>query len=211
LPSTLQVNQTYTAITDIALYNEEYLLKLLSKGDEHAFEVIYKHYSPRIFANLLKLTKSEIVAQEILQMVFIKVWDARESIRLDKSFTAFLLKIAQNKVYDFLRQTVREQKRRDYLLITASEKYSHIEEGMLSKENLDIILTAIESLPPQRKQVFKLCKLEGLSYEEVSVQLGISTSTISDHIVKATRSLRENIQKNFHVSMGVFVFLYIYS
>lgn len=181
------------------------MLNRLSKGDERAFEAIYKHYSPPIFANLLKLTKSDIVAQEILQIVFIKVWDARDSIRLDKSFKAFLFKIAENKVYDFLRQTVRDQKRRDYLMITASEKYTHIEEGLVSKENMNIILSAIESLPPQRKQVFKLCKIDGLSYEEVSAKMGISTSTISDHIVKATRSLRENMYDKFQGSLGVFI------
>ncbi len=112
-------------------------------------------------------------------------------------------------MYDFLRQAVRDQKRRDYLLIAASEKYTHIEEGLLSKENMNIILSAIESLPPQRKQVFKLCKIEGLSYEEVSAQLGISTSTISDHIVKATRSLRVQMQNDFQLSMGIFVILCI--
>jgi RNA polymerase sigma-70 factor (ECF subfamily) len=108
-------------------------------------------------------------------------------------------------MYDFLRQSIRDQKRRDYLLIAASEKYTHIEEGLLSKENMNIILAAIESLPPQRKQVFKLCKIEGLSYEEVSVRLGISTSTISDHIVKATRSLRNQMQNDFQLSLGIFV------
>ncbi|MCX6337889.1 MAG: RNA polymerase sigma-70 factor [Bacteroidetes bacterium] len=199
------LTKTYTAITANLLYDEENLLKKLSHGDERAFEAIYKYYSPRIFANLLKLTKSETLAQEILQIVFIKLWDAREKIRLNTSFSAFLFKIAENKMYDFLRQSIRDQKRRDYLLIAASEKYTHIEEGLLSKENMNIILAAIESLPPQRKQVFKLCKIEGLSYEEVSVRLGISTSTISDHIVKATRSLRDQMQNDFQLSLGLFV------
>jgi RNA polymerase sigma-70 factor (ECF subfamily) len=71
------------------------------------------------------------------------------------------------------------------------EGYTHIEEELLYKENEEWLLGIIERLPLQRKRIFKLCKIEGKSYIEVSELLGISTSTINDHIVKATRFIRE--------------------
>jgi len=80
---------------------EKDLLIELIYGNELAFEKIYRLYSPRLFGKLLKLVKSESQAQEILQDVFLKLWEHRKSIDPEKSFRSFLFKIAENKVYDF--------------------------------------------------------------------------------------------------------------
>ncbi|MCO5946733.1 RNA polymerase sigma factor [Mucilaginibacter flavidus] len=73
------------------------------------------------------------------------------------------------------------------------------EESILSEENLDFLQIAIGTLPPQRKQIYTLCKLEGKSYEEVSNLLGISTSTISNQIVKANKTVKQYFLLNKNV------------
>lgn len=185
------------------LNNEKTLLLRLKEGSEQAFEKIYLLYSKRLFGNLLKLVKSESMAQEILQEVFLKVWDNRRHIDIERSFRSYLFKIAENKAYDFFRKAARDQKLRQLLLAAATESYEHIESIITDKENKHLLQQAIEALPPQRRQVFRLCKLEGKSYEEVSKLLGISTSTISDHIVKASRTVREFIAANHHIAAGM--------
>src|SRR5215213_1242421 len=90
------------------LFQEERdLLLMLRKGNEEAFEKIYQLYSPRLFGRLLKLVKSDAQAQEILQDVFLKLWEYRRSVDPEKSFHSFLFKIAENKVYDFFRKAAR--------------------------------------------------------------------------------------------------------
>jgi RNA polymerase sigma-70 factor (family 1) len=178
-----------------AMHNERELLLLLTGGDENAFEEIYHMYSHRIYGNLIKLVKSEALAQELLQDTFIKVWEHKHSIDPEQSFRAYLFSIAQNLVYDFYRKAARDKQLRQELLTTAAIFYEHIEETLLGDTNEALLQKAIENLPPQRRQVFILCKLEGKSYNEVSSLLGISTSTISDHIVKATRHIKEIIAK----------------
>jgi len=167
-------------------------LELLD-GSEYAFEMIYRLYSPRLFGKLLRLVKSDSHAQEILQDVFLKLWRYRKSIDPEKSFRSFLFKIAENTVYDFFRKAAREKNVESRLvsLSTVDYKADNFEELMSDDENLTVLEKAIASLPPQRQQVFTLCKLEGKSYKEVSELLGISVSTISDHIVKATKFIRE--------------------
>jgi RNA polymerase sigma-70 factor (ECF subfamily) len=71
-----------------------------------------------------------------------------------------------------------------------------VEIKILHREETALLNKAIENLPPQRKEVFYLCKMEGKSYLEVSRRLGISASTINDHIVKANRAVREFILAN---------------
>ncbi|MEJ7679292.1 MAG: sigma-70 family RNA polymerase sigma factor [Segetibacter sp.] len=78
-----------------------------------------------------------------------------------------------------------------------TNQYSDIEEVLFNKENAGILQKAINSLPPQRRRIFKLCKIDGQSYDQVSEQLKISTSTISDHIVKANHCIRNYLWENY--------------
>ena len=186
--------------------DEKELLLQLSNDSEQAFEKIYKLYSARLYGNLIKLVKSESEAQEILQDVFLKIWNNRHSIDTDKSFRSYLFKIAENKVYDFFRKAARDKKKEHVLLEIASSEYMPVEDIMLSDAKTVLLEKAIESLSPQRQQVFRLCKLEGKSYREASEILGISASTISDHIVKATKSIRDYFEKNEQALLALFIF-----
>ena len=193
----------------ISPHDERELLSLLKQGNEQAFEKIYKSYSSRLFGNVFKMVKSETITQEILQDVFIKIWNNRASIDLDKSFRSYLFRIAENKVYDFFRKATRDKKIRAQLFAAATEGYEHIEEMIYKKENALHLQKAIDSLSPQRQQVFRLIKLDNKSYDEVSRLLGISVSTISDHIVKANKAIREFIFA--HNDMTIILFCLLFS
>lgn len=182
---------------------EKDILLSLLEGNEQAFDKIYHLYSPRLFGKLMKLVKSETQAQEILQDVFLKIWEYRKSIDPEKSFRSFLFKIAENKVYDFFRKAVRDKKIESQLIALSTVNYNIVEEFRSDDEHLALLQKAIEFLPPQRQQVFRLCKLENKSYKEVSEILGISVSTISDHIVKATKAIRDYFEKNHHAMIAV--------
>ena len=190
-------------------YEERELLSLLKQGNEQAFEKIYKSYSSRLFGNVFKMVKSETTTQEILQDVFIKIWNNRASIDLDKSFRSYLFRIAENKVYDFFRKAARDKKIQVQLFAAATEEYEHIETMIHKKENDLLLKNAIDSLSPQRQQIFRLIKLDNKSYDEVSRLLGISVSTISDHIVKANKAIREFIFT--HNDMMIILFCLLFS
>ncbi len=81
--------------------DERELLSQLKQGDEQAFAKIYNLYSSRLFGNIFRMVKSESTTEEILQDTFLKIWYNRSSINLDKSFRSYLIRIAENKVYDF--------------------------------------------------------------------------------------------------------------
>jgi RNA polymerase sigma-70 factor (family 1) len=176
---------------------EVQLLIALKSGDRSAFEKIYRGYSPRIFLNILKMVKSAEDAQEVLQDVFVKVWEKRELIDPEQSFKSYLFQISRFTVYNFIRKINLDKKLKAYLSRESTELYTHIEESIAYRESDRFIMDAIEELPNQRKQIYKLCKIEGKSYAEVGQQLGISPSTINDHIVKATKFLKAR-----HTSFG---------
>jgi RNA polymerase sigma-70 factor (family 1) len=205
----LLINNIKTLIAENSPYDERELLSQLRLGSEQAFEKIYKQYSARLYGNLLRLVKSDIEAQEILQDVFLKIWNSKKHINTEKSFRSWLFKIAENKVYDFFRKAARDKKKVAGLMSIASSVYLSVDELLKIDEKAAFLQKAIESLPPQRQQIFRFCKLEGKSYKEVSELLKISVSTISDHVVKATKTIRIYSQNNEQAFLGLFVITFL--
>ena len=178
-------------MTVYSTHSDYELLSLLKHGDEQAFDHFYQLYSLPIYRKLLKMIKVDILAEELMQDVFVRLWDKRHLIEPGQSFKSYLYLIAQNLVHDFYRKVAREERLQSEIKAFSTELYLHTEERLFLKETKEILDKAINQLPAQQKLVFNLCKIEGKSYEEVSDALGISTSTINGHIVKATKNIKE--------------------
>lgn len=193
-----------TLITD-----EKDLLLRLRKGDEYAFEQLYRLYSHRIFVNTVKLVKDENEAQEILQDVFIRIWKYRENVDPDRSFSSYLYSIANNLVRDFFRKAAHDRKLEAMLIERGTELYDHIESALSHKETNKILQGAIEALPVQRKKIFTLCRMEGKSYDEVASIMGITVSTVGNQLVKATRSIKQHFYISQHCISIIAVWLIV--
>ncbi|PPL03537.1 RNA polymerase sigma factor [Parapedobacter indicus] len=174
-------------------YNEQDLLLKLREGDELAFEAIYQKHSLAIYANILRMVRDEAAASDLLQEVFLKIWENRQQIDPAKSFKGYLFTCSRFLVLNFLRHVSIEKQVENYLSHTRSEAYEHIEEGVFNKETEGFLYKTIAQLPPQRQKVYTLCKIDGMSYEQVAVLLGISTTTVQDHIVKANRFIKDRM------------------
>lgn len=185
---------------------ERNLLVRLQGGDREAFELIYQEYSPRLAGNLMRLLRSEDLVKEQLQILFIKLWNNRGNIDCDKPLKGYLFKIAENLVYDVFREAARERKLYQHFVLTQVEGYSHIEEGMIHREEFLMLEDAISKLPPQRQRIFRLKKIEGKSYAEIGQLLNVSNSTINDHLTKANRFLKEYISHHDSIAILFLVF-----
>jgi RNA polymerase sigma-70 factor (family 1) len=188
-------------------YNEEKLLLDLKIGSEAAFTQLYHRYSASLYYNMLALVKDESVAEELVQDVFSKIWRRRETIRVDKSFAAYLFVAGRNRVYDFFQQLKNEHELYARIKAAATEQYSHIEETLFARENAQLLQKAIDTLPPQRRRAFELCKMQGLTYRQASENMGVSLSTLKDHIAHAYETIRVYISKNREVAIGLLFFL----
>jgi len=185
--------------------NEQLLLQQLKLGNERAFNYFYDQHSLIIYRKIKKMVRVDTLAGELLQDVFVKLWDKRHLIDPEKPLKAYLFLIAQNLVYDFYRRLSREERLQAEIMQTFSENYLHAEEDVLFKETQEILQKAVEQLPAQQRLVFQLCKLEGKTYEQVSDELGISTATINTHIVRATKRIKAYMLNYNHVAVHVFL------
>lgn len=189
------------------VYDETELIARLKQGDEVAFERIYAEYSQRLLGALIKMVMSENVACELLQDVFIRLWNNRDKIDPEKSLRSYLFRIAENITYDLFRKIARDKKLQRELIAQACPGYLHVEEELCSKESVQLLQDIIIALPPQRRKIFRLVKLEGKTYAEVSELLNISSSTINDHVVKATKFIRKQMHSDAQLVISPMILL----
>ena len=175
----------------IGNHDEKKLLTRLKRGDHEAFEVIYHSYKDKLIGNLLRILKSRELVEEQVQDLFLNVWKGRERIDPEKPFKAYLFSIAANKAKNVIRSAYYDKQMRATLLRADQRIYTHVEEQITAEENKQVLNNLLDKLPPQRRMVFTLCKLEGKSYKEVGELLNISENTVNDHIRKANLTLQQ--------------------
>jgi RNA polymerase sigma-70 factor (ECF subfamily) len=164
------------------------LIESIRKGDASAFNEIYSYYFPNVYSFSYKFLKSKELAQECTQLTFIKIWEGRDQLNSDLSFRSYLFTICKNCILKVIEKAARENKFKE-LIVREYGKVSMEETS--NTEDLDkIARQALEQLPPQRKIIFQLCKIEGHTYQEVALRLGISIGTVRDHMFKATKTIR---------------------
>lgn len=169
------------------LNSERELLAQVAAGDEAAFRTVVRFYHPRVFSHALAFTKSYPEAEEITQDIFLKVWQQRDKLPAIESFRNFLYISGRNQIISSMRKQVMQ---------TGQTTEDPLEENLLPdqqyqyKEMYQLILKAIEQLPPQQKAVFTLSRLEHLSHEQIAEKLNISKHAVNWHIVQALGNLR---------------------
>lgn len=184
---------------------ESTLLNDLKSGSAAAFKFFYDKYSIPLYRRIFKLVKIEVIAEELLQDLFVKIWEKRELIDPEQSFKSYLYTVAERLVYDHYRTATRQARLAREVADQTSEIYTHTEEAIFEKETQSRINQAIEKLPTQQKLVFTLCKIEGKTYDQVSELLGISTATINTHITRATKAIKAQLENGDNLPLIISV------
>ena len=172
-------------------------MKLLNNGDEGAFMEIYSRYKSVLAINLLRLLKDPDLVEEVLQDVFMTLWEKRRSIDANQSIGGYLFRISVNKSKNIFRRLLYDQRMRQNLwanLEILKERSAH--DILEEKEIKEMVEALLDRLPPQQRNVYKLCKIEGMSYKEVGAMLSISETTVNSHIRNANRYLRAEVKKS---------------
>ncbi len=182
------------------------LLQQLRDGDHAAFRTIYSQYKLRLAGGLLRMLKSPGLVEEVLQELFMRLWEHRERIDPSRPIKAYLFAIGENLVRDTFRRVAKDRKMREGMLQAMDEVYWHVEERIVAREIKSELYRVIDMLPPKRREVYKLFKLEAKSYEEIGRELKISTGTVNDHMKKANAFVKNYLAN--HPEWGIPILLF---
>lgn len=170
---------------------DKHIIARLKSGNVEAFRSIFNMFSTRIFYFCNKLLPTKEEAEDIMQKTFMALWEQRELLDENKDILKYLYSIARNNTYQAFRKhlaiqdSISEQNNINKL------SQNNTEEQIDFSETQNIIFKIIEKLPPKRKEIFKLSRIEGLTYREIAAKLNISENTVDTQMRKSLEFLRK--------------------
>lgn len=176
--------------------DEQELLQQLRRGDRSAFNQLYKQYAKPLYWKLLRMVRNNEEVEELIQDLFIKVWDKREQIIIQQSFEAYLYRMAQYMAINYIQKLKRQSRLYDEFQQRTSEIVDNIEELLEAKETQQLLDQAVAQLSEQRRKAFVLCKIEGKSHQEAAELMNISPNTVHNHLVKAVSFVKDHLEKS---------------
>lgn len=157
---------------------------------EDMFNTIFREHEYKLYTLVLRLTKSDQYAKDIIQEVFMKLWEHRGRVNEIDNIEAWLYRVTENKVVDFLRKASADDRLKKAIWHNLQEVLNDTEEQVDAKEFNTLIQKAIDQLPPQRKIIYRLNRENGLNYQEIADELHISRHTVKNQLHESLKFLR---------------------
>ena len=171
-------------------HSDKLLVSELRNGNEKAFRQLFDLYHQDIYGYSISLLKSKEAAEENVQDVFMKVWQHRENLNPEQSFKAYIFTIARNQAFNSLNKAANDALLKEAIFYESQKSHDYGDYSIREADCKKLRKEAMEQLPPKRKKIFKMSRKKGMSYEEISQELGISINTVRNQMSKALESMR---------------------
>lgn len=190
---------------DLILYDDAELMGEVKADNMFAFDILYRRYSKRLYKFGYSILKSGAETENLIQDVYMNLWENRTKIEKDSSVKYYLFTIAYNSAISVMRKKARESEFIEYLKslpetdedpAVTSTKYSDL------SDKLNMI---INELPQRQKEVFLLHRSDGLKYNEIAEILNISLNTVENHMSRALKTIRLKLKPNSLLSLLFFI------
>lgn len=191
------------------LYNERTVLKKLSEGDVSSFESIYDEHSDPLYHFTLKFVKSPELADDLTQEVFLHVWELREQMIKVDNLRAYLFTMCRNHVLNFLKKASRETASIGQMLRHYHPDLNTADDKLVSEDYRQFIKNVLDSLPAQTREVFRLCREEYKSYDEVAALLGVSRNAVKKHMIRSHKVFKDRLGSNPDITLSILILLFI--
>ena len=189
--------------------SDERLVSAIKKDDHHAFDELFKKYGPPLFTFVMSIMKEKYWAEEVVQDVFIKIWDKRKDIDSTLSFKSYLFTIALNTTKKIYRKKAQEEKHKQQIVLELHNDHISDIDIVEYKNLLQYVEKIIDKLPPSRREIFIMSKIDGLKNEKIAEHLSISEQTVKNQLVSAMKFLRsEAVKSNNEIGLLFFLLFY---
>ena len=186
---------------------DDKLIDKLRKGDVDAFDMVYHRYAGKLFAFALKYLKSREEAEELVQSVFLKVWENQATLKKETSFKSYLFTIAYNEICNLFRKRKYLQNFIESAISEKPETSTEMESQIEFRFVLEQVDQIIVQLPEKQRAVFLKSRQEGKSSKEIADELGLSKGTVDNYISESLKFIRASLNDK-HIALTLFTYLF---
>jgi RNA polymerase sigma-70 factor (ECF subfamily) len=174
--------------------DERQTITLLLQGDEATYERVYKQYFQSLYAYAYSIIEDVMQAEEIVQQLFLKIWEKKENIHIETSLQAYLYKSVYFQSLNYIKHLKVRNEHQKHTVFQMKQSPAEQAGQQLDLKLLESrFRKALSDLPEQCRTVFQLSRFEELKYREIAGRLGISEKTVEHHMGKALRVLRTKL------------------
>jgi RNA polymerase sigma-70 factor (ECF subfamily) len=193
-------------MSDLLASYERILLGKLKNDDQSAFTIIFTKYYSDLVRFSFGFTRNSDSSEEIVQEVFLKLWENRFTLDIHTSLKSYLLKNVQNRSIDSLRHTTISNKYAAVVLDHPLLSQNDTEDYIMFSELEASFNQAMENIPALYAEVFRLSRIEALNYQEIASKLGVSVRTVEVRISKALSLLRAELKDYLLIGLIIYYF-----
>lgn len=175
------------------LNSDEKLMCEIKADNMFAFDVLYKKYCKRLYKFAFSILKSSEESENIVQDVFLNLWENRHKVENDSSVKYYVFTIAYNSAISIIRKKAREYQFIEYLKSLQDLSQEPVNIEIEYNELKDKFNDIINHLPDRQKDVYLLHRVEGLKYQEIAERLNVSVNTIENHMSRALKTIRATL------------------
>ena len=179
----------------------------MKNDDKDSFIKIYNYYHKPLQAFISRFVKVPSYTEDILQDTFLKLWEIRKRVNSELDFKAYLYRIIRNLIYKYLKKVAADEVLLNQAIHQFQPDINQVQLQVEWKEYEKKVNEAILQLPPKRQIVFRMCREQNKSYDEVSKELGISRNTVKEHMVLAMKKIEIYLQANSGISLPLFALI----
>lgn len=187
-------------------HQDNQLLHQIAKGDETAFRQLFDQYRDLIYSFSYQLTQSEIIAKDVVQDIFVKIWTTRSTLDQIVSIRAWMLRLTRNHLLNGLKRKAHEEALLREIRAGLSDNHQPTEDALQYRELEKQLQLAIAALPPQQQRCYLLSRDEGMKHDEIAGTLGISQETVKKHIMAAVQSIKKKLTRSGNLLPEFFLF-----
>ncbi|WP_207514601.1 RNA polymerase sigma factor [Longitalea luteola] len=181
----------------VVIHTDEILLSQVAGGDKDAFTMLYRRYWHALFTTAAKALRSKTDAADLVQDIFLSIWNRRHDLRITGSLAAYLQTSVKYSVIKYIEKNIT---RRDYLVLLTDMLVHYqppdVESQLQIKELQTVIQSAVDQMPQKMREVYQLSRKHHLSHKEIAERLGISDETVKKHIQHALHIIKTSISHN---------------